>query len=153
MGSRSVRECSAIAAATQGCASCSNAARPAARNRADSRLIFQLIDFAPKSPSRPPAAWRFSSASKLSSSAAQTTWELPIAITFLWYLQPQCDAIHDHAIMQLKGRSKSSTADVGGSDDPDRARGSFRQRTCFSRFACSDYAGRNVVGVLTIRGK
>src|SRR5579859_2149373 len=43
-------ECCSSAVATQGCASCSNAARAAPRNSADSRLIFQLIDWGPNMP-------------------------------------------------------------------------------------------------------
>ena len=55
--------------------------RPASRqNRADSRLIFQLSEFAPKSPSPSPAGEDFSSSSKLSSSAVQTRREPPPTI-------------------------------------------------------------------------
>src|SRR5579863_9188407 len=43
-------ECSAREAVTHGCASCSNAARPAARKSADSRLMRQLRDAGPKMP-------------------------------------------------------------------------------------------------------
>src|SRR5271167_573743 len=74
MGSCSVLEYSAIAAATQGCASCSSAARPAARNSADSRLIFQLTELGPKIPSEAPAAEFFTSSSRRSRSAAETGW-------------------------------------------------------------------------------
>ena len=69
-----------MAAATQGCASCSNAARPAARNSADSRLTFQLTESGPKMPCAAPAAERFTSSSRRSSSAAETMWESRAAI-------------------------------------------------------------------------
>src|SRR5271163_3092768 len=52
LASGSVRsvECCCSAAATQGWANCSSAARPAPRNKADSRLTFQLIEDGPKMP-------------------------------------------------------------------------------------------------------
>src|SRR5579864_4113684 len=50
MGSASARECSAIAAATHGCANCSSKARPAPRKIAASRLMRQVMDAVPKMP-------------------------------------------------------------------------------------------------------
>ncbi len=50
MGSLKVFECCAMAAETQGWASCNRAALVAAKNRADSRLTFQLRESGPKMP-------------------------------------------------------------------------------------------------------
>ncbi len=79
-GSCSVLECWAMAVATQGWASWSRAARPAARNRADSRLIFQLIEVGPKMLWPGSGADVLISASRPSRSAADTERSLPSAI-------------------------------------------------------------------------
>lgn len=55
-GSEKIRECSATAAATQGCASSSSKARPAPKKVMASRSIRQVIDPGPKMPSTGPAA-------------------------------------------------------------------------------------------------
>src|SRR5260370_27444648 len=51
-GSAGGFECWSSAAASEGCASWSNAARAAPRNNADSRLTFQPIEDGPKMPLR-----------------------------------------------------------------------------------------------------
>src|SRR5438477_12061056 len=56
MGSVRLRECWAMAAATQGCASCSSNARPAPRKTAASRSMRQMTESGPKIPAGPPAA-------------------------------------------------------------------------------------------------
>src|SRR5271165_5343456 len=74
MGSCRVLECSAMAVATQGCASCSRVARPAARNSPAPRLTFQLMESGPKSP--PPFVGnRLASSRRRSNSVVETKQE------------------------------------------------------------------------------
>src|ERR1039458_3740055 len=72
MGLESRLECWTSAVATQGCASCRSAARPAPRNKADSRLIFQLMESRPKMPAFELVERRAIGASKVSMSCDET---------------------------------------------------------------------------------
>src|SRR5262249_35925448 len=76
IGSARVRECSATAVATQGCASWRSRARPAPKKMTASLSIRQVIEAGPKMPSTDPAASAWTASRAASRSLSETNAHL-----------------------------------------------------------------------------